>query len=103
MMHLGDGHASVHVLLVRQDDQYRAGQLLLPQHIQQLVLGNAYTVPVRRVHHVDDGVCVAVVATPVWSGMDLEIVNRLFIFYALALKLVFVFLKTNIWKFLLYY
>lgn len=71
MMDLGDGHASVHVLLVRQDDQYRAGQLLLTQHVQQLVLGDANAVPVRRVHHIDDCVRVAVVATPIRSIMEI--------------------------------
>ena len=42
------------------------------QHANELLLGDADPVPVHAVHHVDDGVCVRVVAPPVRSGHNRE-------------------------------
>lgn len=66
-MYLGHGHATLHVLFIGKHNEYRAGELLLAQHVQQFILRNANAVTVRRINHIDNGVCIAVIATPVRS------------------------------------
>ena len=71
-MYFSNTHSPLYVLFISQHHQHGILELLLLQHGDQLLLADPHPVPVRAIHHVDDGVCVGVVTSPVWSDARLS-------------------------------
>ena len=42
------------------------------EHRYKLLFGDTNSIPVHRVHHVDNGICVAIVTSPIWPANTFE-------------------------------
>lgn len=48
------------------------GNATYPQHIQQFIFWNTYSIPIGRIDYINNCICVTVIASPIWSNAGLS-------------------------------